>query len=169
MSKNKMDFLIETKDENKWERLDSHLKSFDDFSFGRVLNWPPTKNEKWQPFETPEEVLAPEKRKEETVVIYRQGVLKETYYAQILDWDEESIKTEFCIDEENKVYETRHLPIWLIDDKLLNQGQLLIVLTYGENRSLTIKIRNGNLIVPKETFRRDDELKQLSEKLFKLD
>lgn len=79
--------------------------------------------------------------------------LKESYSAKILDFDENSVKTEWLIDKDENYYQTRRIPIELFEGtNFLTHGSLIKVLIYTKPRETKMVIQNGKHLVNSNDF-----------------
>lgn len=70
----------------------------------------------------------------------------QTFPARILEWDDHYVKTEWLINEDNKLYQVRQIPMECFADftHLLNQHQLLKIKLIVAPMAMYIMIEDGS-------------------------
>ncbi len=93
----------------------------------------------------------------------------QSFSVKVLNWDEDTVKTEWLIDLDNKDYQVRYFPIEVFENKehLLKHGQFLKAFLYISSGQMTIEFVDGTDLVPKSDFPDDYMLTEEDFSLFK--
>jgi len=93
----------------------------------------------------------------------------QSFSVKVLNWDENTVKTEWFISRDEGKYQVRYFPIEVFENKedLLNHGQFLKAFLYISSGSMTIEFVDGTGLVPESDFPDDYMLTDLDSKLFK--
>lgn len=99
-----------------------------------------------------------------------KGKHVQSFSVKVLNWDEQTVKTEWLLSKEEGKYQVRHFPIEVFENKehLLEHGHFLKAFLYISSGQMTIEFVDGIDLVPKTDFPDDYMLKEEDFSLFKL-
>lgn len=93
----------------------------------------------------------------------------DSFSVKILNWDQDTVKTEWLINKDNEQYQVRYFPIEIFENKehLLEHGRFLKAFLYVSSGQMTIEFVDGSNLVSKSDFPDDYMLKKEDFSLFK--
>lgn len=93
----------------------------------------------------------------------------QSFSVKVLNWDEDTVKTEWLISRGEGRYQVRYFPMEVFENKehLLKHGQFLKAFLYISSGEMTIKFVDGTDLVEKSDFPDDYMLTEEDFSLFK--
>lgn len=92
----------------------------------------------------------------------------QSFSARVLDWDDDFVKTEFLINKDEGLYQTRFFPIDMFENtNFLQHNKLLKAFLFIKRGESSLKFEDGKGLVQKEDFQDNDSLTSLDSPLFK--